>query len=307
MNKNYSLLLVLFAFSLITFAQPNAPGVCMVTVDDSSKHNIIYYDKTAFNLTDSIILYRENTSSGGYDRVMANPQTALSMFMDMDTAGNPNIKLHRYKLQLWTATGGYSPLGQYHSTIYCAQSVSNYNWNFYDIQGTGSGVVTKYMLLRDDNSANAWHPIDSVSGSINNTTDPNVALYPNGQWRLVTQWGITCNPTARYGNAQTQTAVVKSKSNITNNKQAGIKGLQASQINLYPNPAAGKVRLRLNFPQAQATEIKLFNVMGVEVLKLQLPAGKDELEIDLSTLSHGVYVASFTCGHAAVNKRLVIE
>jgi hypothetical protein len=168
-------------------------------------------------------------------------------------------------------------------------------------------MVTKYMLLRDDNSLNQWHPIDSVSGSVNNTTDPNVLLYPNGQWRLVTQWSISCNPTARFGNDQTQTAIVKSKSNITNNRQIGIKVLQASQVNLYPNPAVGRVRLRLNFPQAQATDIRLFNVMGVEVMKLQLPAGKDELEMDLDSLAKGVYVASFTCGNAAVNKRLVIE
>ncbi|HXB40172.1 MAG TPA: T9SS type A sorting domain-containing protein [Bacteroidia bacterium] len=308
MKKLYFLVTVFLTVSFFAKAQmATNPGICMVTVDDSSKHNIIYYDKTQLNPTDSIILWRQNAYTGGYDRVMANSQTAFSMFLDMDTAGNPNKMLHRYKLQVWTPGNGYSVMGLYHATIYCAQTVTNYNWNSYDIQGTGGGMVTEYMLLRDDNSTNQWHVIDSVSGTVNTTTDPAVLSYPNGQWRLVTKWSISCTPAARYGNSETQTSIVKSKSNITNNRSAAISTFKTSGIKLYPNPASDKVVLRLNFPLAQGTTIKLYNMLGSEVMQVVLPAGQDELEINVSALPKGIYVAEIINASVKINKQLAIE
>ena len=304
MKKFYFLFITLICISFAANAQL---GICMVTVDDSSKHNIVYYDKTALNPTDSIILWRENVSTGGYDRIMANAQTAFSMFLDMDTAADPNKMMHRYKLQVWTPGGGYGALGLYHAVIYCAQTVTNYNWNYYDVQGTGGGMVTMYMLLRDDNSTNAWHAIDSVAGNINNTTDPAVLSFPNGQWRLVTKWSLTCNPSARYGNDETQTSIVKSKSNITNNRSASISTFKASGIRLFPNPASDKVVLRLNFPLAQGTAITLYNILGREVMQVVLPAGKDELEINVSDLPKGIYIAEFVNASIKINKRLAVE
>ncbi len=306
MKKIYFLFIATLGVSFVLKAQV-IPGICMVTVDDSSKHNIVYYDKTQFGINDSIVLYRENVYTGAYDRVMANHQSAFSMFLDMDTAGNPNIQPHRYKLQLWTPGNGYGQMGLYHATIYCAQTIANYNWNSYDVQGTGGGMVNQYWLLRDDNSTNGWHVIDSVSGTTNTTTDPAVLSFPNGQWRLITKWGITCTPTARYGNNEVQTSIVKSKSNITNNKMATVSTFKSSGVKLYPNPATDKVTLRLNFPSAQSTTIKLYNLLGSEVMQTVLPAGKDELEINVSALLKGIYVAEFINASVKINKRLAVE
>ena len=306
MKKIYLSLFAILCVSFISKAQV-IPGICMVSVDDSSKHNVIYYDKTQFGTNDSIILYRENIYSGGYDRVAANHQSAFSMFLDMDTAGNPNNQAHRYKLQLWTPFNGYGQMGPYHSTIYCAQSISNYNWNFYDVQGVGSGMVTEYKLLRDDNSTNAWHAIDSVLGSVNTTSDPNALSFPNADWRLVTKWSITCTPSARYGNNETQSTIVKSKSNITNNKMVGIGDIKSSAIKLYPNPASDKVTMRLSAPVIQNTNVKLFNTLGAEVMQIVLPAGKDEIEINVSALPKGIYVAEVINASVKVNKRFTVE
>jgi hypothetical protein len=310
MKKFYFLPFALFILTLATRAQvSNNPGICMVTVDDSSKHNIVYYDKTQFAVADTFILWREsNTTPGTYVRVMANPSSAISMFLDMDTAADPNIKLHRYKFQVYDNVNGYSQLGPYHTVLFCLQNVQNYNWNLYDIEGVGTGQVVKYYLLRDDNSLNQWHVIDSVSGTINNTTDPLVALYPNGQWRLSTKWSLSCTPTARYaGNNQNQTTIVKSKSNITNNRNAGIYTLRPSSVVLYPNPASASVTLRLSFPQAKATTVKLFDMLGSEVKSFTMPAGKDEISFDVRALPKGIYVVELNDLNTKITKRLAVE
>lgn len=279
----------------------------MVTVDDSSKHNVIYYDKTQIAAVDSFILWRETSTPGTYARVMANDSAAMSYFLDMDTAADPNVKLHRYKLQIYDNVGGYSQLGPYHTVLYCLQNITNYNWNLYDIEGTGSGMVTMYYLLRDDNSLNAWHAIDSVSNATMATVDPNALSYPNGQWRLVTKWSISCTPTLRYGNNEIEATVVKSKSNITNNRTAATKTLRNNSLLLYPNPASDKTLLRLNFPLAQPSIVKIYNALGEEVGNAELPAGRDELQISTTSLRPGVYSLSLINPSGVVSKLLVIE
>ncbi len=305
MKKIYFLFIAFLGLSLATYAQP---GVCMVTVDDSSKHNIIVYDKSQFSIADSFILWRETNTAGVYARIMAQDKNALSQFMDMDTAADPNVKLNRYKLQIYDAVGGYSQLGPYHTVLYCLQNVTTYAWNLYDIEGVGTGQVNKYMLLRDDNGLNQWHAIDSMTNTTQNAVDPIAASFPNGLWRLTTKWAISCSSSMRQdGHNETQAQFVKSKSNITNNKVSGINPLKASWVNLYPNPAADKVVLRLNFPLAQKSTLKLYNALGGEVKEIVLPAGKDELEINVSELPKGMYVAEFTNASVKINKRLAVQ
>jgi hypothetical protein len=308
MKRFYILVFTIFVLAGQAQISTFHPGICMVTVDDSSKHNIVYYDKTQASAVDSFILYREsNNTPGSYTRILANDSAHFSMFMDMDTAGNPNIRLHRYKLQIWHHIGGYSPLGPYHTALFCLQQDSNYNWNQYDIEGVGTGQVQSYLLLQDDNSTGLWHPVDTVSGTGNSWVDAQVALFPNGQWRLATLWGISCSPTARYGNNQNQTTIVKSKSNITNNRSARMNTLKVSSVILYPNPANTNVTVRMNFPQSKNTTVKLYSMLGSEVQSFTLAAGKDELNFDVGALPKGIYVVEIANPDAKITKRLSVN
>lgn len=300
----------LFTLSLLTLAAAAqiGPGVCMVTVDDSSKHNIIYYDKSQFSVADSFILWRETDTPNVYARVMANHNSALSEFIDTDTAADPNVKMHRYKMQIYDAVGGYSQLGPYHAVLYCLQNQTNYNWNQYDVEGVGTGLVSEYKLLRDDDGLNQWHAIDSVPGTSTSTTDPNALSFPNGLWRLVTKWSLTCTTSDRVdGSNQTQGTVVKSKSNITNNKVSGIHAIKTVGLRLYPNPASAGVTLRLNFPLAQASTLRLYDMLGCEVLRLTVPAGKDEALFDVSALPAGMYITELSNALVKTTTRLAVE
>ena len=308
MKKIYSFFIAIMAIAFIGKAQVVNPGICMVTVDDSSKHNIVYYDKTQIANVDSFILYREdNMMSGTYTRIMGNDSAAFSTFLDMDTAGNPNIKLHRYKLGIWRAVGGYSQMGPYHTALYCLQNAQNYAWNLYDVEGTGSGMVGKYMLLRDDNSTNGWHAIDSLSSTTTAAVDPLVSSFPNGQWRLATKWALSCTPTAKYGNNGTQTTIVKSKSNITNNKSASLHSLKAASVALFPNPATDQLTLRTNFPVSENITVKIYNALGIEILSTVLSFGKDELVIPIGGMQKGIYFAEISNKTSKVTKRIAVE
>jgi hypothetical protein len=310
MKKIYSAFIALTCLVFIGKAQVVNPGICMVTVDDSSKHNIVYYDKHQIAGVDSFILHREMVGMPGmYVRIMANDTAAFSMFMDMDTiGGNPNHQLHRYRLQVYRSAGGYSQLGPYHTALYCLQNATNYAWNTYDIGGTGGGIVTKYMMLQDDNSTNAWHVIDSMSNTTTAIVEPNITSFPNGQWRLATKWSVSCNPSYKLsGNNTVQAAIVKSKSNISNNKQAGINLLKSASFGLFPNPATDQVTLRMNFPVSENTNVKIYNALGLEIYTSVLSFGKDELIIPVSGFEKGIYFAELSNRQNKVTKRIVVQ
>ena len=60
---------------------PASPSICLVTVDDLSTHNIIFWDKTNYAVGDTFIVYRE-ISLNNYAPVGRIPFDSVSMFAD---------------------------------------------------------------------------------------------------------------------------------------------------------------------------------------------------------------------------------
>ncbi|WP_324673659.1 FG-GAP-like repeat-containing protein [Hymenobacter sp. GOD-10R] len=82
------------------------------------------------------------------------------------------------------------------------------------------------------------------------------------------------------------------------------------QINVYPNPAHSAVRLLL--PQAiakQALQVSLLNALGQTVLERQFTTAQavDGPELDLSTLTTGLYTVQMRTSAGLVTKRLMVE
>ena len=261
----------------------------MVTVDDSSKHNLILWDKTA--ATPDVIgfnVYREDLTNI-YHQIGSVPYSALSQYVDMDGNANPNTTTKRYKLTTVDSCGNESQMSNYHNTIYIVSSGGGqFSWNqLYTIENSPNPVV-QYILLRDDYNTNSWHAIDSTAGTQFNINDINFATFqPTANWRVVTQWAISCTPTARLagGNA-VQAAVVKSKSNITNNRVSGIGALNSNNVQAYPNPAQNT--LTVTVPNAINTSVKLIDLVGQEVYKGTITG--DTQKIDISNLAAGTYL-----------------
>ena len=306
MKKVYSFLSCLALFSTLLKAQVATPVICMVTVDDSSYHNIVYYDKTAYTNADSFFLWRETTPSF-FVRILAQRKNAMSLFLDTAAAGNPNSALHRYKLQFHDSVlNAYSPLSDYHTSMFCLQSTTNYNWNLYAVENTGSSMVLKYKLMQDNFSNNVWHAIDSMTNTTIQATESTITGFPYARWRLFTEWSISCTPTAREGNPTDQNTIIRSKSNITNNRTSGIREYHLSS-NLYPNPATSQVTLRFNFPVSSQTNIVLYNALGAEAGHFVVSQGKDEIVIPVSNYPEGVYFIKIGNTGGESYKKLVIH
>lgn len=266
---------------------PPAPDICLVTSDSASVFNIIYWEKSLYPMADSFIVFRE-TSTSVYSRIGAVSKDSLSMFVDTmqiigPANGDPNITTYLYKLMMRDTCGVYSGMGPYHTSIYFNDLLNgSFTWNTYSVEGMGTTPITTFELLRDSNNTGFWKVIGTAAGTANVLNDPQYATFQFiANWRVQAN-GITCNPTLRKGINGAEGTIVRSKSNITNNRTTGIKSLKAG-YSLYPNPFSGVINLEGNGMES----VQAFNIMGEIIYQAELRA--DKTSIDLSNLPIGVY------------------
>jgi N-acetylneuraminic acid mutarotase len=297
-----------------TSAIAPVPSICMVTVDSSSKHNIIQWEKINYAHIDSFIVYREiNTNS--YKRIGAIPYSALSSFTDKEqtkyfpNTGNPNAGTYRYKLQLLDECGHYSSLSAFHNTIFIVNNNGTFSWpQLYTIEG-GANPVNAYALLRDDNSTGSWHIVNSVAGTQQFITDPDYAIYKNtASYRVTTIWGISCTPSfldpheQRLNNYTTSLSNVYGKSIITGVELSSSTTLS---IELYPNPFSEKTMISISgLDNGSKADVRLYDHLGKEVYSDLMENGMHQLE--RAQLSKGLYFMEIRSSGKMLNVKKVV-
>lgn len=241
---------------------PATPAICIVTVDSTSTDNIVYWDKTLYNNADSFIVYRE-VSTNVYARIAGISKDSMSLYVDKARGigpanGDPNVGSYRYKLQIRDTCGNYGSLSSYHNTVYFIDNQNGtFTWNTYDVEGQ-STPVANFILERDDANTNVWGNVGIVSGTQTTLNDAQYATYQTiANWR-VQATGFNCTPTAKYGNNGIQGAVIKSKSNITNNRTTGIK-YNSNVFAVFPNPNAGSFYIQAS---KEIGTVTVYNNLG---------------------------------------------
>ncbi|MDO9184923.1 MAG: T9SS type A sorting domain-containing protein [Bacteroidia bacterium] len=238
---------------------PAAPSICMVTVDNTSTNNIIYWDKASYTNVDSFIVYRE-TLSNTYKRVGAVSMDSLSLLVDtvrnlyFPFSGNPNSGTYRYKLQVRDTCGNYSPMSAYHNTIFINQTGGTFTFNDYQIEGEISPIpeLNAYYLWRDNSGSGNWALVNGVSGSQLTIIDPDYLSYPNARWHVETVWNISCSPTR---------AISTSRSNN--------KGLSDEvTFSISPNPYSENTTLSYVLNKTSDIRIEVYNTTGQKVQTL---------------------------------------
>jgi N-acetylneuraminic acid mutarotase len=282
---------------LKTSAFAPVPPICMVTVDSSSKYNIIQWEKTNYVHVDSFIVYREITTNS-YKRIGAVPYTALSSFTDKEqtkyfpNTGNPNAGTYRYKLQLVDECGNYSSLSAFHNTIFIVNNNGTFSWpQLYSIEGSAN-PVSAYALLRDDNSTGNWHIVNSVTGTQQVITDPDYAMYKNtASYRVSTIWGTTCTPSFLEPTEQRVNGYKASLSNVHGKIiTTGVEfsSLTNLSVELYPNPFSEKTTIRISgLDNSSKADVKLYDHLGKEVFSNSYENGTHQL--DRAQLANGLY------------------
>ncbi|MGQ0828456.1 MAG: T9SS type A sorting domain-containing protein [Bacteroidota bacterium] len=281
------------------------PQLCEVTVDSISQNNMIYWDKTPYDDVERFIVYRE-IATNSYKPIASVHVDSLSLFVDtvrtkyFPNTGNPNIGTYRYKIQIQDTAGNFSLLSPYHNTIYMAYNPANGQalWNSYEIEGA-SNPVSSYVLKRDNDGTGTWAIVGGVTGTQNTVADPAFATYPNGRWRIETQWSISCTPT--------RGTIVTTRSNIKSSAAPiGIMENPAEQLFIHPNPATESVTIQYHAVNKNC-QLQVFDAIGQLVYNETLAAGRHTKQINVSTFKKGFYIISIQSESGNTFKRLTIQ
>lgn len=86
------------------------------------------------------------------------------------------------------------------------------------------------------------------------------------------------------------------------------KGVSASNketiegLNIYPNPATSD-RIYITSKSAQSKEVEIFDVLGKKILQATL-TGK---ELNITSLTPGVYIIKVKEGDASATRKLIVK
>jgi len=285
---------------------PTPTPICIITVDSTSTKNVIIWDKPQNTSIDSFKIFRQIASV--YKHIGSVPYAALSAYTDTTNGVNPNITSYRYAISVIDNSGNESSQSVPHKTIHLSVSPASpcgYNlfWNDY----VGFPVL-QYRILRDTTGNNNWQVLDSVSWGNNSWTDISCSLPPNNTTYVVELLAQSngCTSTMRYSNNSTQAAIVKSRSNVKNNRVSSINSLlNSNNISLYPQPASNEVIVGFGFRQNKVT-LELYNTLGSMVLK-ETAQNTQTVNLNLNNLSAGVYSLAVTTEIGKTVKKLVKE
>lgn len=289
---------------IVALKQPPAVNLCMVTVDTFSTHNILAWEKTG--LTNEIAyfnIYREDITNN-YTLIGSVSYDSLSEYHDYDTLmADPNVTTKRYKIAAVDTCGNEGPKSNFHNTIFISNSNGTFTWNTYTIQNMPN-PVNNYALYRDDLSNGVWTLVGQTAGTQNVLNDPQYATYQTtGSWRVETIWNITCTPSVRQAANAALGAIVKSKSNITNNKMSGINSNAESLVQLFPNPTSGHVTVSLP-ASAGSTSVKIISMLGTELYHASF-SGQVTETVDLGKYENGTYLVQITGEKFSLVKRII--
>lgn len=83
-----------------------------------------------------------------------------------------------------------------------------------------------------------------------------------------------------------------------------------SDLQLFPNPATDNCHLKFNLSQTKTLEVQVFNILGEKVHFIEKSIyneGENELRLNTSFLSNGMYIVKVYDGTRAVNRQLIIN
>ena len=280
--------------------------ICMVTVDDSSHHNKIIWQKPVTTNIDSFYIYRE-ISTNVYGQIAALPYNAISEYSDTNKVADPNVTQYTYQMAFKDSCGYMSAMSPAHTTICLLNSGSSLIWNTYV-----GATVSSYQILRDDLGTGKFAVISTLPGNNTIFNDPNGSTYPNAVYRVEVVWGVSCNSTAK---VESTYSVTKSNTH----KPVGLVYTGLNQLNvdkylnLYPNPAQNQVNIEFvtNFNYGT---LQLYSLVGALVQSKTITGSgianssiKQHEVLNLSGIAAGVYYVILDTDAGRLVKKLVIE
>ncbi|MEY4109722.1 MAG: hypothetical protein RLZZ46_76 [Bacteroidota bacterium] len=276
------------AAQVIVGSQAINPGICVVSVDSATNHNLILWEPVAANDIDSILIFRQSELDSVYSKIGARAYEDLSEYID--STGNPDYQSYRYKIAVLDTCGGLSQFSEAHRTMNLHvfpdfNAFRFLSWNEYE--GLDS---VQYQIWRNYPGGTAELLITLAAGTTTWTDTTSVAL--NGNYWLTCELPAICTSIDRR-------PLGRSRSNVGNNQGIVVNGIRDQHIervfNVSPNPGNGELNLDWKSERAERLYLELIDSKGtkVEAITIQAQAGKNKHLLDFRQPA-GLYLLKIT-------------
>lgn len=277
--------------------------ICVVTVDSSSVHNEIFWQKNGVSNVDSFRVYR--VQSLILDTLIGTVgYSDLSRLVD--STANPNVTSYTYKIAAVDLCGNEGPKSLEHQTIHL-QSIftpaplkMDLSWNLYS-----GATVNNYRVLRDTNNSGNWVIIiNNLAPNATSYTDYGIPPGANSvQYRVDVVWANSCDPTAKVSQSIVNTTKSNTK-DFTINVITSVAEQNEflNSISLYPNPTKDVFDIELK-TGIESFDVEIYNQLGSQ-LKSTHVTYSDKATINISEFSSGIYYVIVKTPMGSVTKRV---
>ncbi len=277
--------------------------ICLVTVDSTSTHNIVVWERAAQNSVnpiDSIKIYRTGVLTQD-TLVGVVAWDSLSQFHDY--SADPMLKFHRYRISGVDDQGVEGPMSLPHQTIHFTileQGDSiRLNWtpyighalNFYDcwIDSAGSGPGFEWVNSTSNNIDTSWWDHDTPQD------------WTDLCYLVTTNWNHQCTSTKAQDHNST-------RSNRATAASGGPSGLGEQKIihdlSLFPNPAEESLNITFSSKNWTPIEVSLVDITGKTVIqqdKIKV-FGQYNGNLSLEGLDTGMYFVVIKTSNQVVSR-----
>ncbi len=276
--------------------------VCLVTVDTTTRTNLVVWEEVPQANLASFNIYRESSQAGLYYLVANVHKDSLHQYTD--PVADPNVRGWRYKIASVSTCGTESFQSAFHKTIHLTANKglgNTYNliWDDY----IGKSYSTFY-IWRFTNLA-GWQKIDSLSSNNFSWTDTAQVLIGGlTDLNYMIEAGpiSSCDPSRGVINT--------TRSNIKSAKMSTVGIISRIEIGddlwVYPNPTSGMITLKFENTPEEKTYIEVINLMGESLIVDQMSSGTVSKNLDLSSLTSGIYIIRTISGDKQNIKRIVL-
>jgi hypothetical protein len=284
-------------FTILTY--PETP-ICMVSVDSTTNHNVIVWEKPVSDLINKFIIYKESNEANIYEPIGIVNFSETAIFAD--TNSNPNMKSYRYKLGFENADGHIFPSGNLHQTIHLSinQGIGN-SWNLIWTDYIGFDVASYNIYRKTD--VIGFSQIATISASFNSYTDLEAPV-GNVYYIVEVINPAGCNPFNRSAD------YASSYSNVATNNVLGVNdGANDLMVSVYPNPAKERLSIRTGETFKGNTRIEISDLLGKTVYADEVSGmrANSSYSVNTTDFKDGLYILKLSSETGSVSKKIVIR
>ena len=296
---------------------PKMNPICMVTVDDSSKKNLLVFERGAKGTIARYIFYHESWQPGFYHEIGSSHVDSLSYWID--PLSDPQLKAWKYKMVVEDKCGAVSDPSTSHSTLHLvvengALGTNNLRWTPYN----GFPYDTVYVDRFE--TGKGWTTIDSVPAQNTTYTDANAPKNDKGLlYALGIQHPFGClatranskNFNTSRSNRSAPPSALKADTTDTTTKPVPNfihKGVYGNQYLVYPNPNQGVFKVKIPNSDSKLIGIQLYDLNGRIIWsETNGLVDETELNIDLKEAKPGTYLLEIEDSGGREHWRIVIQ